>query len=116
MSRDETVRELWHRRPRNQFVRASLWGGLALMIASWMLGGFDWADLYSARRQANFARFLVEARPFPLQGVTWDWAIAWSWASDLFADRGAEAARTTLGISLLAILLAGAIGLYKCAL
>jgi phosphonate transport system permease protein len=78
------------------------------MIASWMLGGFDWADLYSARRQANLARFLVEVRPFPLQGVAWDWGIAWSWASELFAARGAEAARTTLGISLLAILLAGA--------
>ncbi|MBW2294904.1 MAG: hypothetical protein JRG94_21715 [Deltaproteobacteria bacterium] len=108
MSRDEAVTELWRRRPRNQFVRMSLWAGLALMIASWMLGDFDWADLYSARRQANLARFLVEVRPFPLQGVAWDWGVAWSWASELFAARGAEAARTTLGISLLAILLAGA--------
>lgn len=108
MSRDEAVTELWCRRPRNQFVRISLWAGLALMIASWMFGGFDWPDLYSARRQANLARFLVEVRPFPLQGVAWDWGIAWSWASELFAARGAEAARTTLGISLLAILLAGA--------
>jgi len=108
MSRDAAVAELWDRRPRNDFVRLSLLGGLALMIGSWIFGGFDWADLYSARRQANLSRFLLEVRPFPLQGVEWDWSIAWSWARDLFAERGAEAVRTTVGISMLAILLAGA--------
>jgi phosphonate transport system permease protein len=108
MSRDAAVAELWNNRSRNHFVRASLWGGLLLMIASWAFGGFDWADLYSARRQANLTRFLMEARPFPLQGVEWDWGVAWSWARELFAARGAEAVRTTLGISILAILLAGA--------
>jgi phosphonate transport system permease protein len=104
----EQIERLWRERPRSQFVRLSLWAVFGLMVLSWVLGGFDWSDLFSARRQENLARFLVEVRPFPLQGEAWDWGIAWNWASELFETRGAEAARTTLGISLLAILLAGA--------
>ncbi|MCH7867083.1 MAG: ABC transporter permease subunit [Myxococcales bacterium] len=111
MSRDEVVEELWQNRPRSKFVRASLWAVFGLMILSWALGEFDWADLFSPRRRANLARFLVDVRPYPLQGVDWDWGIAWSWGRDLFAARGAEAARTTLGISLLAILLAGVLSI-----
>ncbi len=112
MSRDEILDEavagLWRERPRSQFVRASLWAVFLLMVVSWVVGEFDWADLFSQRRATNLARFMVEVRPLPLQGVDWDWGIAWNWSSELFADRGADAARTTLGISLLAILLAGA--------
>ncbi len=108
MNRDAVIERLWRQRSRDRFVRGSLWGGFALMILAWTLGGYDWADLFSPRRQANLARFMVEVRPFPLQGVDWDWGIAWSWARELYAVRGAEAVRTTLGISLLAILLAGA--------
>jgi phosphonate transport system permease protein len=104
---DQKVDELWRGRPRSQFVRASLWAIFLLMVVSWVVGEFDWADLFSERRATNLSRFLVEVRPFPLQGVDWDWGIAWNWSSELFAARGAEAARTTLGISLLAILLAG---------
>jgi phosphonate transport system permease protein len=77
------------------------------MGVAWVVGDFDWGDLLSERRQANFARFLVEVRPFPLQGIEWDNAVAWVWARDLFLARGSEAVLTTLAISILAILLAG---------
>ena len=103
---------LWRSRPRSRFVRASLWLGLGLMLFSWMLGEFDWLDLFSERRKQNLARFLVEVRPYPLQGETWDWGVAWRWASDLFTKRGREAMGTTLGISVLAIVLAGAASVF----
>ncbi len=108
---DARIEALWRERPRDLFVRASLVVGGALMVAAWGLGDFDWQDLLSARRQANLARFLHEVRPYPLQGVAWDWGVAWAWARDLFATRGAHAMATTLGISVLAITLAGAMSL-----
>ena len=112
MSRDEAVDQLWRDRPRDAFVRASVWFGLALMGLAWIVGDFDWGDLFSPRRQANLARFFVEARPFPLQGVDWDWGVAIKWAAELFSERGGEAAMTTLAISVAAILVAGATSLF----
>lgn len=111
MSGDEAVERLWRERPRDAFVRASIWAGFGLIVLAYAFGDFDWGDLLSPRRQANLARFLTEVRPFPLQGVDWDWGVAWSWAQELFADRGAEAALTTLAISVAAILLAGGLSL-----
>ncbi|MCS5618481.1 MAG: ABC transporter permease subunit [Myxococcota bacterium] len=107
MSRDEAIDRLWHDRPRDAFVRASVWAGFALIVLSYAIGDFDWGDLLSPRRQANLARFLTEVRPFPLQGVDWDWNVAWNWATELLSDRGAQAALTTLAISVAAILIAG---------
>lgn len=111
MTGDLAIERLWRERPRDRFVRASVWVGLGLVALSFGVGDFDWGDLFSARRQANLVRFLTEVRPFPLQGVDWDWAIAWRWSRDLFFDRGAEAALTTLAISVAAILFAGALSL-----
>ncbi|MDP6977039.1 MAG: ABC transporter permease subunit [Myxococcota bacterium] len=107
----ERIEVLWQERPRDRFVRASLLAGATVMVAAWGLGDFDWSDLFSARRQANLARFLEGVRPHPLQGVAWDWGGAWTWARDLFAARGAGAMATTLGISVLAISLAGLVSL-----
>ncbi|MCP4037039.1 MAG: ABC transporter permease subunit [bacterium] len=111
MSRDQAVEILWRARPRNTFVRGSIGFALLLMLFAWSVGDFDWADLVSERRQQNLARFLVEVRPFPLQGVPWDSRVALEWGVDLFVERGAEAMSVTLGISVLAIVLAGAASL-----
>ncbi len=101
---------LWKRRYRNRFVRWSLGSFAALIAASWAFGDFDFGALFTARRWENFQRFAGEVRPFPLQGEAWDWGTAFSWAGDLLADVGIEAALATLAISVLAIVLAGAGG------
>jgi len=108
---DARVEQLWRRRPRDTFVRKSLAFAAALMAGAWFIGGFDWDDLVSPRRLGNLERFASELRPFPLQDQAWEWGRAGEWAMELFRERGAEAAASTLAISILAALLAGAAGL-----
>ncbi len=104
---DAAVDQLWRERPRDPFVRGSVAVISLLMITAWWVGSFDWLDLLSERRQANLDRFIVEMRPYPLQGVDWDWGVAWDWARDIMASRGTKAMGMTLGISIVAIGLAG---------
>lgn len=110
MSADAAIDTLWRERPRDPFVRASVWLLLAVMSAAWLFGEFDFADLFSERRQANLERFWMELRPHPLQGVPWDWGVAWEWAVERFERSGGQAMGTTLAISVLAVGLAGVLG------
>ena len=73
------------------------------------------SELFSERRLANVERFASEVRPYPLQGVDWDWGVFWSWAGDLMSDRGWSAMVSTLAISVLAVVLAAMVG-YALAL
>ena len=57
-------------------------------------------------RLANVQRFLAELRPYPLQGVPFDWDIAVAWAATLMAEHGWQAAVSTVAISVAAIVLA----------
>ena len=106
MTNDAVVDALWHERPRDWFVRGSLAVIGSLMLVSWFVGNFDWLDLVSERRQANLNRFLEEMRPFPLQGVEWDWGVALAWGTEAWTLHGAEAVWATLWFSILAIGLA----------
>lgn len=105
------VEVLWRSRPRSRFVRASLIAFVAMLCLSWFAGGFDFGDAFSARRAANFDRFLTEIRPYPLQGQPWDWGVAATWAGQQLDDKGWTAALSTLAISLVAIFLAATAGL-----
>jgi phosphonate transport system permease protein len=117
--RRREIAALWRERPRNRYVRASLVVAIGLMAVAWLAGGFDWGDFFSPRRAENLGRFLNEIRPFPLQGSqqdalqqpAWSWRVAWQWAGEIYSDRGARAVGATVGISLIAILLAGFFGL-----
>ena len=100
------IESLWRERPRDRFVRASLGAAFMLMLAAWLAGGYDWGDLFSARRAINLQRFAEEIRPHPLQGEEWDWGVAWRWSSDLFEAKGRQAVGATVAISLVAIVLA----------
>jgi phosphonate transport system permease protein len=71
------------------------------------LGDFAWSEFLTERRLRNLARFLGEVRPYPLQDQPWSWTVAWAWGTELLEREGWEAARATLAISILAILLAG---------
>jgi len=80
-----------------------------LTLASWTLGRFDLQGWLSDRRRTNLVRFLGELEPWPLRhGV--EGASVWNWAGTLWRNGGAEAAASTLAISVAAIVLAGLLG------
>jgi phosphonate transport system permease protein len=108
--RDARIHLLWQRRPRDRFFRLSLALILAAAVGSWLFGDFAWSEFLTERRLQNLSRFLGEVRPYPLQGQPWSWAVAWAWGAELLDREGWEAARATLAISILAILLAGLAG------
>ncbi len=108
--RSQEVQLLLAERPRNRFVRGSLYLLLALIMVSWTFGDLQVDELFSTHRLRNLNRFLSEVRPFPLHGKEWDWGVALSWAQEIFKREGLEATLSTLGISVVAILLAGFFG------
>lgn len=113
-SRRKEIHRLRRERPKNRFGRSSAWVLLVLVVASWSLGGFSPAYLFEERRQANLQRFLGELRPYPLQGEPWDWGVVFSWAGEVMTEKGWSAAGKTLGISVVAIVLAGLGALALC--
>ncbi|HYC90447.1 MAG TPA: ABC transporter permease subunit [Thermoanaerobaculia bacterium] len=114
MTREETVRALYRRRPRSIFLRVSCAAVMVLVALSWGSGGFAADAFLSERRLRNLQRFLTELRPHPLQGREFDVAVAWQWTLDILADRGLAAAGATLAISMLAIVLAAAGAALLC--
>lgn len=110
-TRDARIRRLEKERPRSRFLRLSGLLALALVAFAWGTGGFDWAGMLSPRKLANLERFLAEIRPYPLRGVSWDWGVAWAWATEVYAAKGAAAVGATLALSVSAIVLAGLGGL-----
>ena len=124
-SGDHGVDGLYRARPRSRLIRVSLLAFGVGLAASWLLGGFEFADAFSERRGDNLAGFFKAVRPFPLQdrivpetgnveSVPWDWGVAATWAGQLWSEHGASAALATLAISVLSIALAGLGGLALC--
>ena len=108
---DQRLDRLWRDRPRDRWLRASLGGLAGLMLVAWANPTLWPSGPTVERRLANLERFLGELRPFPLQGRAFDFGIAWGWALELLSDRGWEAVRTTLALSVVAIVLAAAVAL-----
>lgn len=109
--REEEIRNLFRGRPRSRFLRLS--GVLLLLLTaySWLSGDFTAGDLFSVRRLANLERFLGELRPYPLQGRPFELTVAIDWAAEVMANKGWEAAQTTLALSVAAIVLAALVAL-----
>jgi phosphonate transport system permease protein len=103
-ARQKRVAALWEKRPRNTFLERSLLVMGALILVVFLTSGFELG--LSAKRLANFDRFLVDVTPFPLQGKPFDFGVAWDWMVDLLQRGGFEAAISTLSISVVAIVLA----------
>ena len=105
------IRRLRRTRPRSRFARGSALVLGALALYAWLCGEIAVVDLVSARRRANLERFLTQdAIPAPLRdGEGQGLGAVFSWAVDLLVDRGAAAVGATLWISVLAIVLAGAL-------
>ena len=130
---DAAVAALWRARPRNRFVRMSLWLFGALLLGAWFVGDFEFARTFSDAHARNVERFLSEARPYPLResqadgtlrDLPWDWGVFGTWAGERLAhgvsdsDRdtpsGIDGALGTLAISVLAIVLASLASLVLC--
>lgn len=101
------IRRLYRERPRRRFVFWSTLALFGLAIHAWSSDEFHSLDLLSQRRVDNLERFMGELRPAPLVGREWDTGSALSWASELMRAKGWRAARTTLALSVAAIVLAG---------
>jgi phosphonate transport system permease protein len=119
--RAETIRLLHRRRPRDRFVRASLWIVAALVAAAWLhdalprplripavesAGAFTLAEFLSPQRRQNLSRFLDSAVPWPLQQGE-DAGAAIAWARDLLTETALPATAATFWIAGAAIVLAG---------
>lgn len=110
-ARAAAVRRLHRERPRDRFVRGSFVFAGSAVALSLGFGGLDLADAFSARRIENLHRFLAEVRPFPLQGKAFDFSEALAFYRGIWEEKGRAAAADTLAASILAILLAAAMGL-----
>ena len=102
-----TIDRLYAERPRSRFLALSAWLATAVVLASWLGGGFLREPAWNSHRAANLQRFLGEIVPYPLQGRDWNWAEAAAWFGDLWRDHLGQATAATLAISVAAILLAG---------
>jgi phosphonate transport system permease protein len=116
-----TIRRLHAGRPRDRFVRASLWLVAALVAAAWLhdvlprplrlpaldaAGEFTLGEFLSPQRRANLARFLGQAVPWPLQQGRGADALG-GWARELLCDSALPAAAATFWMAVAAIVLAG---------
>ena len=108
VDREIVIRRLARGRDRSAFLRWSMIAFALVAVYSWTTSDFGLDDFASGRRLANVSRFLSELRPFPLHGQPWDWSVYFSWSWDLLTQRGLPASLTTLAMSVLAIVLAGA--------
>lgn len=106
--RDEKIRALWKERPRRLFLQGSLYALLAIGLASWFSGEIDVAGLFAKNRIDNLERFLgQEVVPHPVE----EGGSTWTWAKDLFREKGGPGLLTTFHMSVVAILFAGFGGL-----
>jgi phosphonate transport system permease protein len=107
VDRELVIQRLAGERERTPFLRWSLAVLAALIVYSWLTGGFQMQDFFSERRLFNVQRFATELKPFPLQQKPWDWSVAAQWMGELMTVKGWRAVATTLAISIAAIALAG---------
>ena len=114
--RDE-IRKLYRRRRRSRFLRWSCVAFASLTLYAWLSGDLETTDFLSPRHRANLQRFAGELVPYPLQGRAFDAGTALHWARELMAEKGWQAARKTLALSVSAIVLAalGALALAPAA-
>jgi phosphonate transport system permease protein len=98
---------LYKSRPKNRLVRASVYTLSLFTFITWVSGTIMPGDLFTSRRFENLERFLTkDIIPYPIRESGFEWGTLWTWTSELFLDRGLDAALATLAISVLAIVLA----------
>lgn len=117
VSRQQTVATLRASRPRDRFVRGTVGAFALLLVAVWFTGEFQLGDFDMERRMANVERFFAEVLPYPVQeakdsSFLEKLQLAVTWFGQQWRQHGAEAFRYTLGLSVVAIVLAGIASLF----
>ena len=112
MSQKEEIARLRSGRPRDRFVRLSMAGFAFLLVAVWFTGEFEVRSFDWDRRVANCKRFFAQTLPFPVQqaaeaSFSEKLSLGATWFSEQWQEHGAQAFRYTLGLSVIAIVLAG---------
>ena len=112
MSKREDIARLRAARPRDRFVRLSMIAFALLLIGVWFTGEFAMTSFDWDRRMANCQRFFGKVLPFPVQqavdaSFSEKLSLGANWFSEQWQLHGAEAFRYTLGLSVVAIVLAG---------
>lgn len=111
MSASARIAELRRARPRSLLLRGSLLALAAIAAYAWLAGDFNLGELFHGQRAANWQRFWAEdALPAPLRDGSEPGELR-SWLSQQCAEKGVSGAGRSLGISVLAIVLAGAVAL-----
>ena len=127
------IRALWKERPRSRTLRIAVGIALLAMLVVWFVPGIGTGDASRAMRGDNLARFAREVTPLPLRerdvvsfegppgarrkvvehvDPAWDWSVFGAWAHGLWTERGAEAVKKTVAMSILAIVLAALWGAF----
>ena len=102
-----SIDTLWKERPRSRFVRISLAIFGALLIGCWLWVDADLGDVVSTEGFDYAGKFFtVDAKPKPLRDEPWSWSGVAAWAGAEMDVRGWRAVGATLGVSVLAIVLA----------
>ena len=107
-SREAELRQLWRARPRSLGLRASLVVAVALVVAAWLLGGFE--PLLTERSSRNLLRFLGEVRPYPFWDAPPTLGGLLDWLGATLDGPAREAVVRTVALSVLAIELAAVVG------
>lgn len=111
MSAAGRIAELRRARPRSLLLRGSLLALAAIAAYAWLAGDFNLGELFHGPRAANWQRFWAEdALPAPLRDGSESGELR-AWLSQQWAEKGVSGAGRSLGISVLAIVLAGAVAL-----
>ena len=101
--------ELIRSRPRDRFLTGSLCALAFLAVFSWCSGTIEVGALFTARRLENLKRFLTrDIVPEPMRAANWQWEEFGAWIREVLATRGLDATVSTLSISIVAIVFAGA--------
>jgi phosphonate transport system permease protein len=108
----EQVKALRRARPRDRFVRVGLSLFGLLLLASWGSSEFQLREFDWERRLQNCQRFLDNVLPFPLRAqpeaaFVEKLSMAGAWWSEMWKTYGREAFAYTVGLSVVAIVLAG---------
>lgn len=102
--------QLYRARPKTNFVRLSLLVMALLISYTWIGGGFLSSNNSIIQRTENLERFVGELKPYELRGESFNIYSYLSWAKTMMAEKGWQAAETTLAISVAAIVLGGILG------
>ena len=102
--------QLYIARPKTNFVRLSLLVMALLISYAWIGGGFLSSNNSVIQRTENLERFVGELKPYELRGESFNIYSYLLWLKTMMAEKGWQAAKMTLAISVAAIVLGGILG------